>query len=99
MVLATMTMAVACGANWRQAAALANIAGGLEVEKFGIVPITKEEIAEELHRQDADTRGKERTLKQVLKDLETATAAECGDEGGIHQRACSIFCTRDMCSI
>ena len=78
MVLATMTMAVACGANWRQAAALANIAGGLEVEKFGIVPITKEEIAEELHRQDADTRGKERTLKQVLKDLERRRRLNAG---------------------
>ncbi|HEY4329027.1 MAG TPA: D-glycero-beta-D-manno-heptose 1-phosphate adenylyltransferase, partial [Phycisphaerae bacterium] len=70
MVLATLTMAIASGASWLEAAMLANIAGGLEVEKFGIVPIKKEEIADELHRQDTDTRGKERTMQQVVKDLE-----------------------------
>lgn len=70
MVLATLTMAIASGASWLEAATLANIAGGLEVEKFGIVPIRKEEIADELHRQDTDTRGKERTQPQLVKDLE-----------------------------
>ncbi|MGN6367302.1 MAG: D-glycero-beta-D-manno-heptose 1-phosphate adenylyltransferase [Phycisphaerae bacterium] len=69
MVLASMTMAVACGATWSQAAAIANIAGGLEVEKFGIVPITKEEIIDELHRMDTDSRGKERTAAQLAKEL------------------------------
>lgn len=70
MVLAAMTMAVACGASWIQAAMIANIAGGLEVEKFGIVPIKPGEIIEELHRQEGDTKGKERTAAQVVKDLE-----------------------------
>jgi D-beta-D-heptose 7-phosphate kinase/D-beta-D-heptose 1-phosphate adenosyltransferase len=70
MVLAAMTMAVASGASWLQAAMIANIAGGLEVEKFGIVPIKPAEIIEELHRQDGDTRGKERTVQQLVKDLE-----------------------------
>ena len=69
MVLAALTMAVASGATWSQAAAIANIAGGLEVEKFGIVPITKEEIIDELHRLDTDSRGKERTAPQLAKEL------------------------------
>ncbi len=70
MVLAMLAMAIACGASWKQAATLANIAGGLEVEKFGIVPIKKDEVIDELHRLDSDTRGKERTLPQLLHDLE-----------------------------
>ncbi len=70
MVLAMLAMAIASGATWLEAATLANIAGGLEVEKFGIVPIRPSEVIEELHRLDADTRGKERTLSQLLRDLE-----------------------------
>jgi D-beta-D-heptose 7-phosphate kinase/D-beta-D-heptose 1-phosphate adenosyltransferase len=69
MVLAALAMAIASGATWPQAAAIANIAGGLEVEKFGIVPITKEEIVDELHRLDTDSRGKERTPAQLAKEL------------------------------
>ncbi len=69
MVLAALTMAVASGATWLQAAHIANIAGGLEVEKFGIVPITKEEIIDELHRLDTDSRGKERSAAQLAKEL------------------------------
>ena len=70
MVLSMMTMAIASGASWAEAAALANIAGGLEVEKIGIVPIKKDEVNDELYRLDGDTRGKERTLLQLVRDLE-----------------------------
>jgi D-beta-D-heptose 7-phosphate kinase/D-beta-D-heptose 1-phosphate adenosyltransferase len=47
-VLAVLAVAVAEGRPYEEAAALANVAGGLEVERFGVVPITKEEIIEEL---------------------------------------------------
>ena len=70
MVLAALTMAVAAGASWSQAAAIANIAGGLEVEKFGIVPIRREEIIDEIYRQESDARGKVRADADLLKDLE-----------------------------
>jgi D-beta-D-heptose 7-phosphate kinase/D-beta-D-heptose 1-phosphate adenosyltransferase len=70
MVLAMLAMAIAGGATWQQAAALANVAGGLEVEKFGIVPIKKDEVIDELLRLDSDTRGKERSVSQLLNDLE-----------------------------
>jgi len=69
MVLATLAMARAAGATWSQAVDLANVAGGLEVEKFGIVPIKKEEILAELISADTDTRGKERALPDLLLDL------------------------------
>jgi D-beta-D-heptose 7-phosphate kinase/D-beta-D-heptose 1-phosphate adenosyltransferase len=82
MVLATMTMAVAVGATWKQAAMLANIAGGLEVEKFGIVPIRRDELIDELHRQDGDSRGKERALPQLVKELDRRRKAGGGGGGG-----------------
>ena len=69
MVLATMAMARACGATWSQAVDIANIAGGLEVEKFGCVPLKKEEILADLVALDAQGKGKERTLLQLVAEL------------------------------
>ena len=40
MAFAMLAVARAGGATWEEATALANVAGGLEVEKFGVVPIT-----------------------------------------------------------
>jgi D-beta-D-heptose 7-phosphate kinase/D-beta-D-heptose 1-phosphate adenosyltransferase len=79
MVLATLTMAIASGASWHQAALLANIAGGLEVEKFGIVPIRKDEIIDELILQDGHNRGKERQLPHLLKDIERRRRSKSPD--------------------
>jgi D-beta-D-heptose 7-phosphate kinase/D-beta-D-heptose 1-phosphate adenosyltransferase len=70
MVLAMLTMAIASGASWIQAAHLANTAGGLEVEKFGIVPVTRDEIIDELQRQDSAAGSKEKTLPELLKELQ-----------------------------
>ena len=47
-VLAMLAVAVAAGAGFDDAVALANVAGGLEVERFGVVPITRDEIVDEL---------------------------------------------------
>lgn len=70
MVLATMALAIACGATWSQAVDLANIAGGLEVEKFGCVPITKEEMLQDLLALDGDGAAKELPLPVLLRELE-----------------------------
>lgn len=48
---------------------LANIAGGLEVEKFGCVPITREEVLGEIFLEHHKDLGKVRTLEQLLPDL------------------------------
>ena len=48
MVLAMIAVARAGGANWEDSVALANVAGGLEVERFGSVPILPREIIDEL---------------------------------------------------
>jgi D-beta-D-heptose 7-phosphate kinase/D-beta-D-heptose 1-phosphate adenosyltransferase len=63
-------MARAAGATWVEAVSLANVAGGLEVEKFGSVPIKPEEIIQELLSEVREHLGKERTLEQLLPELQ-----------------------------
>ena len=69
MVLAMLAVARAGGASWADAVALANVAGGLEVEKFGSVPILPSEIIQELLSEAHEHLGKERTLERLLPEL------------------------------
>ncbi len=48
MVLAALAVARAEGCDWELSAMLANVVGGLEVERFGVVPITRSEVQDEL---------------------------------------------------
>ncbi len=48
MVMAALGMALAAGADYEQAIPLANIAGGLEVEKVGVATVLREEILRDL---------------------------------------------------
>ncbi|MEP0845852.1 MAG: bifunctional heptose 7-phosphate kinase/heptose 1-phosphate adenyltransferase [Phycisphaerae bacterium] len=69
-VLAMMAVAVAAGATLEQAVPLANVAGGLEVSKFGCVPIARSEVIDELLRgRDAGAR-KLRSLPELLEELQ-----------------------------
>ncbi|MBN9522679.1 bifunctional heptose 7-phosphate kinase/heptose 1-phosphate adenyltransferase [bacterium] len=76
MVMAALGLALAAGADYDPAIRLANVAGGLEVEKIGVATVTRDEIlADLLH---APFRGAERVpgagkvlpLPQLLADLE-----------------------------
>lgn len=59
MVMATLGLALAAGADYDAAIRLANVAGGLEVEKIGVATVSREEIlADLLH---APFRANERT--------------------------------------
>ena len=69
MVLAALAVARAAGAGWVDAVALANVAGGLEVERFGAVPVTPGEIVQELLSELRETDGKERPLGRLLAEL------------------------------
>ncbi|MBI5864571.1 MAG: bifunctional heptose 7-phosphate kinase/heptose 1-phosphate adenyltransferase [Planctomycetes bacterium] len=69
-VLAMMAVALAAGATVEQAVPLANIAGGLEVGKFGCVPITRDEVLAELHAgHESSTRGKLRGVADLVAEL------------------------------
>jgi D-beta-D-heptose 7-phosphate kinase/D-beta-D-heptose 1-phosphate adenosyltransferase len=48
MVLAVLGMALAAGADYAPAVRLANVAGGLEVEKVGVAVVTRDEIVRDL---------------------------------------------------
>jgi D-beta-D-heptose 7-phosphate kinase/D-beta-D-heptose 1-phosphate adenosyltransferase len=50
MVLSVLGMALAAGADYELAIRLANIAGGLEVEKIGVATVTRDEILRDLLR-------------------------------------------------
>lgn len=75
MVLAMIAVARAGGANWEDAVALANVAGGLEVERFGSVPILPREIIDELLSEAHEHEGKQRTLERLLPELQHHRAA------------------------
>jgi D-beta-D-heptose 7-phosphate kinase / D-beta-D-heptose 1-phosphate adenosyltransferase len=75
MVLAMVSVARAAGASWSDAVALGNIAGGLEVEKFGCVPIQPEEIVQDLLAEHRERVGKQRTVEQLLPELQRHRAA------------------------
>ena len=69
MVLATLTIALAAGCDYKTAVQLSNIAGGIEVEKFGAVPVTIEEIINEIIRQNRDKSSKLRTIDPLVEEL------------------------------
>lgn len=75
MLLAMLAASRAAGATWEQAAALGNVAAGLECEKFGSVPITRQEIIADLLIEAHVHLGKIRTLESLLPELHRHRAA------------------------
>jgi D-beta-D-heptose 7-phosphate kinase/D-beta-D-heptose 1-phosphate adenosyltransferase len=76
MVMAVLGMALAAGADYDPAIRLANIAGGLEVEKIGVAPVTRDEILRDLLVSDSATRtgrgpvmGKVRAAQELLNEV------------------------------
>ncbi|MDX2200313.1 MAG: bifunctional heptose 7-phosphate kinase/heptose 1-phosphate adenyltransferase [Phycisphaerae bacterium] len=69
-VLAMMAVALAAGASDEQAVQLANIAGGIEVQKFGCVPISRDEVLAELEHGSRRGRGKIRTVEELRPELD-----------------------------
>jgi D-beta-D-heptose 7-phosphate kinase/D-beta-D-heptose 1-phosphate adenosyltransferase len=73
MVMAALGMALAGGADYEEAIALANIAGGLEVEKVGVATVTREEILRDLTSPGAGATpapGKVLPLEVLLQELD-----------------------------
>lgn len=65
MVLATLAVTLASGSDYTMAVHLANIAGGIEVERFGAATVTVEEIINEI----CGNAGKVRSVDSLLKEL------------------------------
>jgi D-beta-D-heptose 7-phosphate kinase/D-beta-D-heptose 1-phosphate adenosyltransferase len=75
MVLSVVGLCLASGADYEEAAALGNVAGGLEVEKIGVALLTREEILRDLivhHRPEALKRLDRQSLKREVDRLRRA---------------------------
>jgi D-beta-D-heptose 7-phosphate kinase/D-beta-D-heptose 1-phosphate adenosyltransferase len=75
MVLSVLGMALAAGADYEAAIALANVAGGLEVERIGVATVTRDEILTDLLHGGAGpsySSGQEkvRGLASLIPELE-----------------------------
>ncbi len=70
MVLAALGIATACGMTLDQAVRFANVAGGLEVERVGVEPISRAEILAELDPSRATAPGKVLDLADLLPRIE-----------------------------
>jgi len=69
VVLATLAVSLARGLDLPAAAALANVAGGWEIQQQGAVPITREQLQYELLSRHRSHRGKLVTRAQLLREL------------------------------
>jgi len=83
MVLATVGLCLAAGTTWEEAVRLANVAGGLEVEKVGVARVSRDEIRVDLLASArAGMPGcKIVTLEQLLPLVEARRAAAQRHEG------------------
>ena len=69
-VLAMLAVAIGEGCELDSAVALANVAGGLEVEQFGIVPISRDQVADELRKMVGLRTSKVVDRKTLIAELE-----------------------------
>ena len=69
MVLAAIAITLAADCDYKTAVGLSNIAGGIEVEKFGAAPVTIEEIINEIVSENRGKSGKLRPLDSLLTEI------------------------------
>jgi D-beta-D-heptose 7-phosphate kinase/D-beta-D-heptose 1-phosphate adenosyltransferase len=75
VVLATIGLGLAAGVSLPDTIRLANVAGGLEVEQVGVVPITREEIRVDILRHGGDaTAAKIVTLDDAARIAQACRA-------------------------
>jgi len=69
IVLAMLAITLAAGYDYKTAVQLANIAGGIEVEKFGAATVTIDEITNELITQDIHQNNKLKSIDTLAEEL------------------------------
>jgi len=70
MVLSALTYALAAGADYAAAIDLANLAGGLEVERLGVVPISRQELLAECRHTAGPERTKVLSVEPLRRELD-----------------------------
>jgi D-beta-D-heptose 7-phosphate kinase/D-beta-D-heptose 1-phosphate adenosyltransferase len=70
MVLSVLGVALAAGAEYAPAIRLANIAGGLEVEKIGVATVTRDEILRDLLHTGSTGNEKALPLEVLCRELD-----------------------------
>lgn len=70
MVLSMLALALAAGCDYKTAVHLSNIAGGIQVEKFGSATVTIEEIINEIISQSRGKAGKIHSVESLLNQLQ-----------------------------
>ena len=72
MVLTVLGIATAAGCSPQDAVRLANIAAGIEVRHFGVTPISRDELTQEILYQGHPLVGKIKPLVELRETLATA---------------------------
>lgn len=74
MVIAAAAAALGSGASLEEAARLANVAAGLEVARFGVVPVSRDEVLEAVHAPEGDPSRKVLPLPALREALRARRA-------------------------
>lgn len=74
MVIAAAAAALAAGATLEEAARLANVAAGIEVARFGVVPVSRDEVLETVHAPEGDPARKVLPLPALREALRARRA-------------------------
>lgn len=69
-VLAMLAAALANDTGWEHATELANVAAGLEVERFGAVPVDLDEVLLDVLATSNQAHGKLRTLDELVTEIQ-----------------------------
>ena len=70
VVMAMLALALGGGIPFEEACELANVAGGLEVERFGVVPISREEIINEITRMIGQRGSKVLDRRRLAEEID-----------------------------
>ncbi|MEN6386685.1 MAG: bifunctional heptose 7-phosphate kinase/heptose 1-phosphate adenyltransferase [Phycisphaerales bacterium] len=70
MVLAAIAASLAAGIDYNNAVQISNVAGGIEVEKFGTATVSIDEIVNELVSRKQKSGSKIKSMQQLVAQLE-----------------------------
>ena len=97
MVMAVLGMALAPGADYDPAIRLANIAGGLEVEKIGVATVTRDEILADI-RHGGNRSEASKVLPRTRPGARDRAPHGRPGSGSPSPTAASTCCTPATCN-